>query len=99
MPSRNSGSAPSSTVFSTTSKQCISPIWTAYSRHRHGGKIDRTLSDFIAYPGIRQWWETRKHWHTEEFGHVVEAIIARGDEPKAYSAYNLREIVAPETSS
>ena len=63
------------------------------------GKIDRTLSDFIAYPGIRQWWETRKHWHTEEFGHVVEAIIARGDEPKAYSAYNLREIVAPETSS
>jgi len=61
------------------------------------GKIDRTLSDFIAYPGIRQWWETRKHWHTEEFGHVVEAIIARGDEPKAYSAYNLRAIVAPET--
>jgi hypothetical protein len=59
------------------------------------GKIDRTLSDFIAYPGIQQWWETRKHWHTEEFGHVVDAIIARGDKPKAYSTYNLREIAAP----
>jgi hypothetical protein len=27
---------------------------------------------------------------------VVDAIIAKGTEPKAYSTYNLREIVAPE---
>ena len=59
------------------------------------GEIERTMSDFLAYHGVRQWWETRKHWHTEEFGRVVDAIIARGDEPKAYSTYNLREIVAP----
>src|SRR6267154_1444632 len=63
------------------------------------GEIERTMSDFLAYHGVRQWWETRKHWHTEEFGRVVDAIIAKGDEPKAYSTYNLREIVAPETSS
>jgi len=60
-------------------------------------KIERTMSDLIAYPGIQQWWEERKHWHTEEFGRVVEAIIARGDEPKAYSTYDLRDIAAPET--
>src|SRR5947207_7681898 len=60
------------------------------------GEIERTMSDFLAYDGVRQWWETRKHWHTEEFRHVVDAIIARGDKPKAYSTYNLREIVAPE---
>ena len=59
-------------------------------------KIERTMSDLIAYPGIQQWWEERKHWHTEEFGRVVDAIIARGDKPKAYSTYNLREIAAPE---
>jgi hypothetical protein len=64
------------------------PLW---------GEIERTMADFLAYPGIRQWWETRRHWHTEEFGHVVDAIIARGAEPKAYSTYNLREIVAPQT--
>jgi hypothetical protein len=57
------------------------------------------MSDVIAYPGIQQWWKERRHWHTEEFGRVVDAIIARGDEPKAYSTYNLREIVAPETRS
>jgi hypothetical protein len=63
------------------------------------GKIERAMSDLIAYPGVQQWWETRKHWHTDEFGRLVEAIIARGDAPKAYSTYNLREILAPETRS
>ncbi|PYK72561.1 MAG: hypothetical protein DME44_04075 [Verrucomicrobia bacterium] len=61
------------------------------------GKIERSMSELIAYPGVQQWWETRRLWHTEEFGRVVDAIIARGDEPKAYATYNLREIVAPET--
>ena len=56
-------------------------------------KIERTMSDFIAYRGVQDWWNTRRHWHTEEFGRVVDAIIARGAEPKAYSTYNLREIM------
>ncbi len=60
------------------------------------GEVERTMSDVIAYPGVRQWWETRKHWHTEEFGRVIEAIIARGDEPKAYSTYDLNEVIAPK---
>ena len=54
-------------------------------------KIERTMSDFIAYRGVQDWWKTRKHWHTEEFGRVVDAIIAKGTEPKAYSTYNLGE--------
>src|SRR3989442_8429354 len=28
-------------------------------------------------PGVQQWWETRRHWHTEEFCHVVAGIIAK----------------------
>src|SRR4029450_6973988 len=56
-------------------------------------EIERTMSDFLAYDGVRQWWETRKHWHNEEFGSVIDAIIARGDEPKAYSTYNLSEMM------
>ena len=51
------------------------------------------MSDVIAYPGVQEWWKTRRHWHTEEFGRVVDAIIAKGDEPKAYSTYNLREMM------
>ncbi len=58
--------------------------------------IERTMSDLIAYPGTRQWWETRRHWHTDEFARVVDEIIAKGNEPKAYATYNLREMVAPK---
>ncbi len=60
------------------------------------GEIERTMSDVIAYPGVQQWWKTRRHWHTEEFGRVVDAIIAKGDEPKAYSTYNLQELITPK---
>ena len=56
------------------------------------GEIERTMSDFLAYDGVRQWWETRKHWYTEKFRSVVDAIIARGEKPKAYSTYGLSEI-------
>jgi hypothetical protein len=63
-----------------------------YFSHRDGvlaeplwGEIERTMTDFLAHPGVRQWWKTRKHWHTEEFGHVVDEVIARGDEPSAFA--------------
>jgi hypothetical protein len=59
------------------------PLW---------GEIERTITDFLAYPGVRQWWATRKHWHTEEFARVVDEIIAKGHEPKAYATYNLEAI-------
>ena len=59
-------------------------------------EINRVMSDFLAYDGVQQWWETRKHWHTEVFVRVVETIIARGDKPKAYSTYNLSEVALPK---
>src|SRR6266498_87046 len=74
-----------------------------YFSHRDGvlsaslwGEVERTMSDVIAYPGVQQWWQTRRHWHTEEFGRVIDAIIARGDEPKAYFTYNLNEVARPK---
>jgi hypothetical protein len=56
------------------------------------GEIERTMNDLLAYLGTRQWWDTRKHWHTDEFARVVDEIIARGNEPKAYSTYNLQDM-------
>ena len=54
--------------------------------------VERTLGDMIAYPGLQQWWETRRHWHTEEFSRALDAIIARGERPKAYATYDRRSI-------
>lgn len=63
------------------------PLW---------GEIERTMSDFLAYPGLRQWWKTRRHWHTEEFARVVDEIIARDEAPKAYATYELDEVILPK---
>jgi hypothetical protein len=60
--------------------------------------IERTMADLINYPGVQQWWETRRHWHTEEFDRVVRDIIARQNKPTAFSAYNLSEVTKPVTS-
>lgn len=57
--------------------------------------IERTMTDLISYPGVQQWWETRKHWHTEEFDRVLRVIIAKGDKPKAFSIYDLSEVPMP----
>lgn len=57
-------------------------------------EVERTMSDLLAYPGVREWWKTRKHWHTEEFASLVDAIIAQGNQPKAYSGYDLDPVGA-----
>jgi len=60
------------------------------------GEIDRTMNDLLAYEGVQQWWETRKHWHTESFIRVVDAIIAKGQKPTAYSTYDMQQVVLPK---
>ena len=52
-------------------------------------EVERTMTDYFAYPGVREWWVTRRHWLTDEFRAVVEAIIASNPEPKLYAAYDL----------
>ena len=61
-------------------------------------EIDRTMSDFLAYDGVREWWQTRRHWHTEAFARVVDGIIAKGEKPTAYSTYDLKQVVLPKDS-
>ncbi len=58
-------------------------------------EVERTMSDVLAYPGTKEWWQTRRHWLTEEFGCVVDAIIARNEPPKAYSSYRLETLPLP----
>ena len=59
------------------------PLW---------GEVERTMSNFLACPGVRQWWATRKDWYTEEFARLVDGIIARGDEPTIYATYHLENM-------
>jgi hypothetical protein len=52
-------------------------------------EVERTMNDYFAYPGVKEWWVTRKHWLTDEFRMVVEGIIAKNSEPKLYADYEL----------
>jgi len=85
-------------------KLSFSAFFTRYTRNCEGmfiyyrdgalekalwDEVERTMMDYFAYPGVREWWATRKHWLTDEFRAVVEAIIVKNPEPKLYAAYNL----------
>ncbi len=54
-------------------------------------EVERTMIDYFAYTGVREWWGTRKHWLTDEFRAVVEAIIAKNPEARMYATYRLDE--------
>ena len=76
-----------------------------YYSHREGilsrelwDEIERTMTDFVAYEGVRQWWETRKHWHAEAFVRVIDELIARVEKPTAYSTYDLKHVVLPKAT-
>lgn len=60
--------------------------------HASWGRVERTMTDLMAYPGAQSWWAERQHWHTVEFGRVVDAIIAKGIKPEAFSTYRLHEL-------
>jgi len=85
--------------FSAFFNRFLKNFQAMYFAHKRGiltdelwEEIDRTMSDFIAYPGWQQWWLTRKHWHTDEFARVIDGIIARGASPQAYSGYDLTKL-------
>ena len=58
---------------------------TSYVQHSKGNlddelwdNIEKQLRDMVAAPGVRSWWEMRKHWHSAQFGALVESLIATG---------------------
>src|SRR5262249_47645090 len=78
-------------------KLSFSAFFTRYTRNCEGmfiyyrdgalekalwDEVERTMNDYFAYRGVKEWWATRKHWLTDEFRTVVEAIIAKNPEPK-----------------
>lgn len=92
--------------FSAFFNRLINIFEGMYFSHRQGilmgsswRAVERTMSDLIAYPGVQQWWKTRRHWHTEEFDDLVGGLIAKGNNPKAFSTYNLSEIITPKTGT
>ena len=85
--------------FSAFFNRFLKNFQAMYFAHQDGiladqywAEIERTMTDVIGYPGVQEWWKTRRHWHTEQFADLVDAIIAKGGKPKAYATYDLTKI-------
>jgi hypothetical protein len=52
--------------------------------------LQAQMTDIIAYGGVQEWWHTRKHWYTDEFRTVVEAMIVRGEGRDSYRHYGVQ---------
>lgn len=48
--------------------------------------LHRTIEDAVRYDGVRQWWKTRKHWHTDDFQNYIAECIA--DPPQRVMGYD-----------
>jgi hypothetical protein len=55
-------------------------------------EVERTMEDLVVYPGVQDWWSTRRRWYTEEFRKKVEELIGDSKDvmPKAYLRYGVR---------
>ncbi len=56
---------------------------TSFVQHSKGNlddelwdNIETQLRDMTTAPGVRSWWEMRRHWHSARFRSLVESIIA-----------------------
>jgi len=85
--------------FSAFFNRCLKNFQGMYFAHEAGilaaplwKEVERTMTDLINYPGVQQWWKTRKHWHTDDFGRVVDELIAGGGKPQAYASYDLGSV-------
>ena len=83
--------------FSAFFNRFVNYFEAMYFAHRDGiltesswGKVERTMGDLVACPGVQQWWHVRRHWHTEEFGKMIDALVTSRAEVKGLSIYGIR---------
>lgn len=55
-------------------------------------EMEQILCDVLANQGTREWWATRRHWYTDDFAAMVDRIVAKGGQSKAYAGYDLSDI-------
>ena len=46
---------------------------------KHWVGMKRMMIDFTHMPGFREYWLNRKHWHSEDFQHFMDAEILQSD--------------------
>jgi hypothetical protein len=47
------------------------------------------MRDLVACPGVQQWWQVRRHWHTPEVGAIIDAIVSSRADSNGLSIYGV----------
>jgi hypothetical protein len=53
--------------------------------------IERAIRDLIILPVAQMWWQTRKHWYTDNFQSLIDNIIATGKGEDVFAGYDVKE--------
>lgn len=46
--------------------------------------LNAGVRDIFRYPGMKDWWETRRHWYSERFQSYVSHFLNSEEEPRMY---------------
>ena len=55
-------------------------------------RIERAIRDLIILPGAQTWWQTRKHWNTDNFQRLIEETIARSEGEEVFARYDIQSL-------
>jgi hypothetical protein len=50
----------------------------------HWFELETEIKDFAMQPGVRSYWEIRRHWHAEEFRRFFDSLPKAGGVPNLY---------------
>ena len=64
---------------------------TSFVQHTKGkldeelwGNVEKQLRDMVTAPGVRSWWEMRRHWHSAQFSSLVDSLMTSGGGKSLY---------------
>jgi hypothetical protein len=64
-------------------------VYNQYRQGRLDGRtwqgLARTLEDIAQLPGVKAWWPTRAHWHSDDFRSYVQPFIDSTSPQSMYS--------------
>jgi hypothetical protein len=77
--------------FSALAAQCARVFESALVQHDKGALdedvwtgFQPAIRDVFSQPGVKTWWEKRKHWHSSGFQILVKRLAGSYDAPPMY---------------
>jgi hypothetical protein len=54
--------------------------------------VERAIRDLMILPGAQAWWQTRKHWYTDDFQQLINNMIAQSEGEDVFAQYDIQDL-------